>query len=97
MSTLGWTPILSAMFLSSLGGQILNVFVVRYPGMAAYQPLINGVAGNLASVLASRLSTNVHKGIVSEANEQITKYVLLGLVVPGHLVFNATLALLQAC
>ena len=60
----GWTPVLAAMTISSLGGKILNVFIVAYPGMAAYQPVINGVAGNLVAVQASRISTSLHKRFV---------------------------------
>ena len=43
----GWTPVLSAMFISSLGGSILNQVITSYPNIALFQPVINGVAGNL--------------------------------------------------
>ena len=42
--------VLSAMVISSFGGKILNKTVAAYPEVAAYQPVINGVAGNLLSV-----------------------------------------------
>jgi solute carrier family 41 len=32
-----------------------------FPGIAAFQPVINGVGGNLAGVESSRLSTHLHK------------------------------------
>jgi len=43
----GWGPVLGAMIISSLGGRILERAIRKYPAMAAYQPVINGVAGNL--------------------------------------------------
>ena len=42
--------VLSAMVISSFGGKILNRTVADFPEVAAYQPVINGVAGNLVSV-----------------------------------------------
>ena len=41
------------MVISSFGGKILNKTVADYPEVAAYQPVINGVAGNLVSVQVS--------------------------------------------
>jgi hypothetical protein len=38
------------MVISSFGGKILNRTVADFPEVAAYQPVINGVAGNLVSV-----------------------------------------------
>lgn len=35
--------------------------MAKYKDLAVYQPVINGVGGNLASVQASRLSTELHK------------------------------------
>ncbi len=43
----GWTPILSAMAISSAGGTILNRAILAYSDIAAYQPVINGVAGSI--------------------------------------------------
>ena len=53
--------VLSAMVISSLGGTILNQTIIRFPKVAAYQPVINGVAGNLVAVNASRISTSLHQ------------------------------------
>lgn len=33
----------------------------RYPDIAVFQPVINGVAGNLVGIQASRISTDLHK------------------------------------
>ena len=49
------------MVISSLGGTILNQTIIKYPKVAAYQPVINGVAGNLVAVNASRISTHLHQ------------------------------------
>lgn len=57
----GWPPIISAMLISSVAGNILDVAVKKYHAMAAFQPLMNGVGGNLAAVQASRLSTLLHQ------------------------------------
>lgn len=51
----GWTPVLAAMMISSGGGKILSNVIKRFPGIAAYQPVVNGVAGNLVSVHVSAI------------------------------------------
>lgn len=56
----GWVPILLAIVISSGGGYILEYASEKFTGLAAYQPVINGVAGNLVSVQASRISTYLH-------------------------------------
>lgn len=45
----------------SLGGVILDYTVSAYKGIAVFQPVINGVGGNLVAVQASRLSTWLHR------------------------------------
>lgn len=57
----GWTPVISAMIISSTGGLILDFTVANFKGIAVYQPVINGVGGNLVAVQASRISTSLHK------------------------------------
>lgn len=56
----GWSPVLAAMAISSVGGLILDYTVATYKGIAVFQPVINGVGGNLVAVQASRLSTWLH-------------------------------------
>merc|ERR1711953_257034 len=94
----GWTPVLSAMVISSLGGTILNQTIVKFPKVASYQPVINGVAGNLVGVQASRLSTALHQQKKNDGNSKSddTERLLIGLVVPGHLIFNLILSLLTS-
>ncbi|XGW28811.1 hypothetical protein V3C99_008535 [Haemonchus contortus] len=57
----GWSPIIFSMLMSSGGGFILENAVRQYPNVAIFQPVINGVGGNLAAVQASRLSTFFHQ------------------------------------
>ncbi|XP_050313728.1 solute carrier family 41 member 1-like [Anthonomus grandis grandis] len=57
----GWTPVIGAMFISSIGGLILDFMVSRFEGIAVFQPVINGVGGNLVAVQSSRISTALHK------------------------------------
>ncbi|EFX82802.1 hypothetical protein DAPPUDRAFT_302359 [Daphnia pulex] len=57
----GWSPVLAAMTISSMGGIILDCTVKAYNGIAVFQPVINGVGGNLVAVQASKLSTWLHK------------------------------------
>ncbi|XP_044765346.1 solute carrier family 41 member 1-like [Coccinella septempunctata] len=56
----GWTPVISAMIISSVGGLILDYTVAKYKGVAVFQLIINGVGGNLVAVQASRISTELH-------------------------------------
>ncbi len=56
----GWTPVLIAMTISSLGGLILDSAVAKFRGIAVFQPVFNGVGGNLVAVQASRISTHLH-------------------------------------
>ncbi|CAH0562635.1 unnamed protein product [Brassicogethes aeneus] len=68
----GWTPVMGAMLISSMGGLILDFMVSRFEGLAVFQPVINGVGGNLVAVQASRISTSLHKqaelGILTSEN-----------------------------
>lgn len=57
----GWTPVLSALFISGTGGLVLDQAVGTFPGYVTFQPIINGIGGNLVSVYASRTSTMLHK------------------------------------
>ncbi|XP_027139177.1 solute carrier family 41 member 1 isoform X3 [Larimichthys crocea] len=58
----GWQPVILAMSISSIGGLILDKTVSdpNYEGMAVFTPVINGVAGNLVAIQASRMSTYLH-------------------------------------
>lgn len=43
------------------GGFILDKAEQQFSQLALYQPVINGVGGNLVSVQASRISTALHR------------------------------------
>ncbi|KAI6175263.1 hypothetical protein M3Y97_00669300 [Aphelenchoides bicaudatus] len=57
----GWYIILIAMLISSSGGYVLKFAVQRFKALAAFQPVINGVGGNLVAVQASKISTYLHR------------------------------------
>jgi solute carrier family 41 len=59
--TTGWYPVIGAMIISSCGGFILDSGVKIYERIALFQPIINGVGGNLVAVQASRISTSLHR------------------------------------
>ncbi len=60
----GWVPIITAMLISSAAGAILDESNVLYSCVAIFQPVVNGVGGNLVAILASRLSTSIHRSSV---------------------------------
>jgi len=98
----GWTPVLSAMFISSLGGAILNFAIEEFPNIAMFQPVINGVAGNLVGIQASRISTKLHKNnkpgvLPSEVTSvnlfnPVTTFTSSGKTICGQIGSNATAA-----
>jgi hypothetical protein len=53
----GWIPILCGMLISTFAGMILRAGMELYEKMAIFQPLMNGLGGNLVAIYASRLST----------------------------------------
>lgn len=59
--TSGWAPVLSALLISGFGGLILDRVVDTFTGFVIFQPIINGIGGNLVSVQASRISTTLHQ------------------------------------
>jgi solute carrier family 41 len=75
--TTGWYPVIGAMIISSCGGFILDYGVSIYDRIALFQPIINGVGGNLAAVQASRISTSLHR------------YGKPGLLFPGFRAFTS--------
>ncbi|XP_073671951.1 solute carrier family 41 member 2 [Paramisgurnus dabryanus] len=58
----GWEPVITAMFISSIGGLILDKTVSdpNLAGIVVYTPVINGIGGNLVAIQASRISTHLH-------------------------------------
>lgn len=81
----GWTPIALAMVISSLAGILLEAYVEQYKGVALLTPVLIGLAGNLGSIYASRISTCLH----SETKEdyKVVEYTLMAMNIPVQVVF----------
>ncbi|XP_052864595.1 solute carrier family 41 member 1 [Anopheles cruzii] len=62
--TSGWVPVLSALFISGMGGLVLDTAVGIFNGFVVFQPIINGIGGNLVSVQASKISTMLHQSSI---------------------------------
>ncbi|XP_037937757.1 solute carrier family 41 member 2 isoform X3 [Teleopsis dalmanni] len=60
----GWVPVLSALCISGLGGLVLDAAVEIFDGFVVFQPIINGIGGNLVSVQASKISTMLHQSSI---------------------------------
>ncbi|OTF78146.1 hypothetical protein BLA29_007727 [Euroglyphus maynei] len=63
-----WLPILLSMLIAFVSGFVLRFGAVAFNFMSLFQPLINGVGGNLAAITTSRYSTELHK---QKAKEKI--------------------------
>lgn len=81
----GWTPIILAMVISSLAGILLEAYVEQYKGVALLTPVLIGLAGNLGSIYASRISTCLHSE--TKENYKVVEYTLLAMNIPVQLVF----------
>eukprot|EP00057_Strongylocentrotus_purpuratus_P032842 XP_789072.1 PREDICTED: solute carrier family 41 member 1 [Strongylocentrotus purpuratus] len=56
----GWSPVITAMLISSIGGLVLDIAIRTNEGVAVFSPVINGVGGNIVAVQSSRISTHLH-------------------------------------
>ncbi|KAF6773501.1 hypothetical protein AHF37_06987 [Paragonimus kellicotti] len=54
------TPLLGAVLMSSLSGQVLAHFAHQLPNLARLQIAINGVGGCFGSIVVSRMITRIH-------------------------------------
>lgn len=73
----GWVPVLSALFISGMGGLVLDTAVGVFNGFVVFQPIINGIGGNLVSVQASKISTMLHQSSI------------IGIIPPHTKIFEA--------
>ncbi|XP_056649191.1 solute carrier family 41 member 1-like isoform X2 [Diorhabda sublineata] len=71
--TQGWVPVITALLISGCGGLILDIGVDKFRGYTIFQPIINGIGGNLVSVQVSRTSTMLHQTAVFGEIPPITK------------------------
>ncbi|CDS04932.1 hypothetical protein LRAMOSA07462 [Lichtheimia ramosa] len=81
----GWTPILVAMVISSLAGVVLEKYVEEYKGVALLTPVLIGLAGNLGSIYASRISTCLH--CETKEDYKLVEVTLLIMNIPVQVVF----------
>ncbi|KAF4533461.1 hypothetical protein B566_EDAN001188 [Ephemera danica] len=91
----GWTPVVAAMMISSVGGLILDVMVSQFSNIAVFQPVINGVGGNLVAVQASRISTALHRdaqpGVLADEETGVCISPTKAFCGNGHLIFVYTI------
>ncbi|KAG1179192.1 hypothetical protein G6F70_000279 [Rhizopus microsporus] len=81
----GWTPIIFAMVISSLAGIILEEYVEEYKGIALLTPVLIGLAGNLGSIYASRISTCLHAE--TKESYKTVEYTLLIMNLPVQAIY----------
>lgn len=81
----GWTPIICAMVISSIAGIVLEQYVEKYKGVALLTPVLIGVAGNLGSIYASRISTSLHQSM--QEKYKSVEYALFFMNIPVQLAF----------
>jgi len=61
----GWVPIFSSLIITSIAGIVFEKYMDSYKGIAVIMPVLNGIAGNIGSLYVSRLSTDLHIGVVN--------------------------------
>ncbi|CEP13134.1 hypothetical protein [Parasitella parasitica] len=83
----GWTPILLAMLISSGAGLVLERYVEKFKGLAMLTPILCGLAGNLGSIYASRISTCLHRGVQEQF--KVVESTLLLMNIPVQVLFLA--------
>ncbi|CAG8471317.1 3297_t:CDS:2 [Funneliformis mosseae] len=81
----GWSPLFMAMVISSMAGLVLERYIERYNGLALLTPVLNGIAGNLGSIYASRISTRLHSG--EEEDYRLSEFTLFLIHIPIEIVF----------
>ncbi|KAJ2795058.1 hypothetical protein H4R20_006009 [Coemansia guatemalensis] len=95
----GWLPLAYAAATSSVAGVIVERCASRFPGLPALVPVINGIGGNVGTVLASRISTSLHRHHShhrpSLHEHNLTIVVLLLINVPVQVGFLVTHQLLM--
>ncbi|KAG2217570.1 hypothetical protein INT45_004923 [Circinella minor] len=81
----GWSPIIFAMLISSFAGLVLERYVEQYRGLAMLTPILCGLAGNLGSIYASRISTCLHAG--TQEQYTLVEWTLLAMNIPVQILF----------
>lgn len=85
----GWTPVISAIMISSLAGLAFERFVRYFEGLGLILTVVNGLCGNAASIYAARIATNLQLDRLEEGRERnrSAKRTLLFLCTPIQLLF----------
>ena len=73
------------MFLYSFAGLVLERYVEQYRGLAMLTPILCGLAGNLGSIYASRISTCLHAG--TQEQYILVEWTLLAMNIPVQILF----------
>ncbi|CAG8778031.1 17764_t:CDS:2, partial [Acaulospora morrowiae] len=81
----GWTPLFVAMIIASIAGLILEEYIEEYNGLALLTPVLSGIAGNIGSIYASRISTHLHGG--GEESYRRSELILFLIHIPVELLF----------
>jgi solute carrier family 41 len=68
-----------------MAGLVLERYIVQYNGLALLTPVLNGIAGNLGSIYASRISTRLHCG--GEEDYRHSAIILFLIHIPIEIVF----------
>ncbi|KAG2173204.1 hypothetical protein INT43_004578 [Umbelopsis isabellina] len=79
--------------LGNLAGLVLERYVEQYKGLAMLTPILDGLAGNLGSIYASRISTSLHVGRVEDYKR--VEWTLLAMNIPVQVVFLLIIWLLN--
>lgn len=71
----GWIPIFIAVLLSTCSGFLLDYASSDFVRYAIFQPVMNGIGGNLVAIHSSRMSTTLHKsGSLGELPDGTTMF-----------------------
>ncbi|CAG8470638.1 9643_t:CDS:10 [Paraglomus occultum] len=81
----GWVPLFVAMIIASIAGLVLERYIKMYQGLAVLTPVLNGLAGNLGSIYASRISTRLHSG--TEEDYKSSEKTLFLIHIPIEILF----------
>ncbi len=83
----GWTPVVTAILISSIAGLAFERFVRYFEGLGLILTVANGICGNISSILAARLATSFQTDNQDRDRYKSAKRSLMILCTPLHLLF----------
>ncbi|PVU95759.1 hypothetical protein BB561_001602 [Smittium simulii] len=83
----GWSALVYAFITSSISGVLLERYIPNHPLLAGISPVFNGTSQNVATIFASRLSTDLHSGSVNSQTQLKTFIILLCSNIPVQILF----------